>query len=276
MGSGLAEWLHAEAPERRVYERPPLELALCQVRFNTRFGLDDQQVGPFQAALEDDYPNAVRQDEVASIQIESGSGQPSSRQLQHTQWSFGDSSGDWTVTLTHDFVALETRRYEEFGDFLDRLRRVLDALGETIAPRVARRVGLRYIDEIASPRRAWAEIITRPLLGVLDLESFRANCEQSVQMLSLRSGPARVNLQHGAFPAGTTVEPRPGTPPRSEPFYLLDVDVYEAFDPPQTLAMNPEVISERVNAYHAIISDLFRWATTDTYRASLGVRTNGR
>jgi uncharacterized protein (TIGR04255 family) len=268
---GLVDWLQAEAPERRVYARPPLALALCQVRFATKFGLNDSSVAPFQEALESDYPNPDRQQQLAAIQV---GGQVSQIGLQapipETLWKFTDETGDWTVTLTQDFVTLETRAYAHFDDFLARLRRVLEIVDRTIRPRVGRRIGLRYINEIRSTNREWAAIIQHQLLGALAIPSIRDSTEQAIQVLTLRAREARINLQHGVFPTGTTIVPKPGLQVPTEPFYLLDIDMYQDFNPPQSLRMDPLVISEHIEQYHETISRLFRWATTNEYRASLG------
>lgn len=274
MGQDLAEWLHTEAPMRRVYERPPLALALCQVRFATKFGLNDLGVGPFQEAVQTEYPNPERQQELlTTIQMGSPAGQIGLQsQTPSTLWKFTDLTGDWTVTLTQDFLTLETRAYADFDDFLARLHRIVQALTETVKPGVGRRIGLRYINEIRSAERAWPEIIRTELLGVLGVDPIRYNCDQSLQVLSLGAGEARINLQHGVLPTGTTVVPKSGTQAETDPFYLLDVDTYQEFAPPKTLKMDASMVSEHVRSYHAIVSDLFRWATTDEYRASLGER----
>jgi uncharacterized protein (TIGR04255 family) len=267
---GLVEWLHAEAPERRVYAHPPLTLALCQVRFAAKFGLNDPGVAPFQEAIEGEYPNPERQQEIAAIQLGSpGSLHDVQAQPPVLLWKFIDKTGDWTVTLTQDFVALETRAYADFDDFLDRLRRVLLALIGTVNPTVGRRIGLRYINEIRSAERTWSDIIRADLLGVLMIDSFQSACDQAIQVLSLRAGEARINLQHGLFPTGTTVVPKPGMQAGVDPFYLLDVDMYQEFAPPQSLKMDASMISDYVANYHASVSELFRWATTDEYRNSL-------
>lgn len=271
MSQELVEWLRTEAPLRRVYERPPLTLALCQVRFATRFGLSDLGVAPFQEAIEDQYPNPERQELLAAIQMGGSPGQAGFQtQTPSTLWKFTDESGDWTVTLTQDFVTLETRAYSDFKDFLTRLQRVLKALIQTVKPSVGRRIGLRYINEIRSTERDWLDIIRTELLGVLAIDPLRYSCDQALQALSLQAGEARINLQHGLFPIGTTVVPKPGVQTTSDPFYLLDVDMYQEFAPPKTIKMDASMLLERVKEYHATVSDLFRWATTDEYRASLG------
>lgn len=271
MSMNLVTWLHSEAPPRRVYARPPLALALCQIRYATRFGLNDLVIAPFQAAIEYDYPSPSRHEDIAAIQIGSGGNQidltvPS----PGVMWKFTDETGDWTVSLTQDFLSLETRSYADFDDFIVRLGRLMTALTETVKLGVGRRIGLRYINEIRGSGIDWRDVITPELLGVLALEPFRQNCDHAYQVLTLRTPDARVNLQHGLFPNGSTVLPKSDVPPSTEPFYLVDIDMFREFPLPHALEMTSPIVSGYVESFHATVSELFRWATTDAYRSSLG------
>jgi uncharacterized protein (TIGR04255 family) len=270
----LVDWLRIESPAREVYERPPLVLALCQVRFSTIFGLDDSRVAPFQQEIESRYPNPNKQQQMtvpfgASINQLAA---PSSS----AHWQFSDDSGDWTVTLTNEFVSLETRAYKKFEDFLERLDWVLQVLVSTVNPSSVRRIGLRYINEVRSESQNWSGIVRQELLGALSIDAFRENCEQAIQLSVFRLGDAKVTFNYGVFQTGTTVVPKPETPQPHDPFYLMDIDVYQEFNPPNLLKMKPPDVGRIVGSYHESIGRLFRWATTDSYRASLGVRQDDR
>ena len=273
MAPTLVGWLGSEAPDRQVYERPPLAIALCQVRFTTRYGLAEAVVGKFQEAIESEYPIPDQQ-QVTAVPLGGVLGIQSPPQVM--QWQFADNAGDWTVTLTSDFVTLETRAYQDFDEFLSRLRRVLQTLIITINPRFGRRIGLRYINEIRSENRDWSSIIRPEILGPLTIEPLSENCDQAFQVLSLRAGEARITLQHGPFQTGSTVLAKPGTSPHSEPFYLIDIDMYQDFNPPKALKMDETAICRQVEDYHVTVGELFRWITTDEYRKSLGERDNAR
>lgn len=276
MAQTLVDWLHAEAPKREVYRQSPLALALCQVRFTTRFGLADTIVGAFQEALESKYPYPEQQ-QIASIQFSGMAGQVSVQApTPGMQWQFVDDTGDWTVSLTSDFVTLETRAYENFNDFLERLRWVLEAIVSIVKPGFGRRIGLRYINEIQSAERDWAKMIRPEILGPLSVDPIRKNCDQAMQVVSLRFEDVQATLQHGQFPTGSTVMAKPGTPPGKDPFYLLDIDMYQEFGPPRSLRMDAASICRYIDRYHETIGELFRWATTDKYRSSLGERDDAR
>lgn len=279
MPHGLVGWLHAEAPDRVVYDRPPLALALCQIQYATKYGAGDSGVALFQEAVEGEYPNPEERIETTSIEIGGPIGPIGRIGLQTSQaspsWRFTDESGDWTITLTKSFITLETRTYTEFGEFLRRLRKVLRTAVETVKPGKATRVGLRYINEIRVGHRHWDHVLRKELIGVLAIDAFRENCEHSTQFVLLRAGDAKINFNHGYFPEGTTVVPKPGATAGSEPFYLIDIDMYREFGSSETFRVDSASISQCVRTYHDTIAELFRWCTTDEYRASLGANEDG-
>lgn len=275
MERNLIDWLHREAPPRVIYDHTPLALALCQVRFSRKHRLSNEgAIAPFQEAIEEVYPDPRQSVAQPTDILLSGPGAASSLQVgaASPMWQFSDPDENWTVTLTPDFVTLETRAYEHFGDFLDRLTFVLEALVQTVSPTLCRRIGLRYIDELRSPEKDWSSMIRPELLGVVQIEPFREACEQSMSVMSLRAEGAQIGLQHGVFPKGTTVVPKRGMAAGSDPFYLLDIDVYQEFEGDRALAMNAARICDHVRQYHDTVSEFFRWATTEAYRASLGER----
>lgn len=274
----IIEFLHTEAPERKVYDSPPLVLVLCQIRFTRKLKIsDDAAVAPFQDAIELLYPKVDRVNQhSAQIQL-SGAGPIGVQSASSSPlWQFTDQNGDWTVSLSQESVSLETRSYAHFEEFVDRLRSVAQALILTIRPTFGTRIGLRYIDEIRVAGNDWSTAINPKLLGILSEPSFRENCSQSFSFLNLEAGDAKINIQYGQFPNGTTVVPKPGTDTEEGPFYLLDIDMSQEFVSPSLLAMNEAPIIDFVEKFHSTISSLFRWLTTDEYRATLGERADAK
>src|SRR5215203_1257355 len=140
MGKGVSMIEELGLPEqpRVVFERPPLVLALCQVRFSRVSEVGDQSyIEPFQEAIKADYPKLSRAKQVEVLfnpELEN------QNRLETLQWRFSDEDENWTVVLTQDFFTLETRRYEHFKDFLSRFRSLLDALTVYIKPKVGTRI----------------------------------------------------------------------------------------------------------------------------------------
>lgn len=276
MASGLPGWENLGGHPWKIYEHTPLVLALCQVRFPTRLSVNNPggAVAAFQDAIASEYPETPPSTQnVAQIHILGGETQvPVSPLAPPVVWQFADRKGDWVVVLTQDFVTLETRSYNDFADFLDRLGRVLAALVETVRPPFCRRIGLRYINEIRADHMEWQRIIRSELLGPVATEPFMSHVVQAAQQLVLRAGEAQINLQHGVFPSGTTVQPRPSERVEPAPFYLLDIDVFREASADDELPMDPTQTCTHVQTFHDTISEIFRWATTEAYVSTLGER----
>jgi uncharacterized protein (TIGR04255 family) len=263
--------LRLAEPERVVFERPPLVLAAFEVRFSNLSEVTDRDyVEPFRRAIEGDYPDLTLANQV-TVQLDLTSGRP--RQLQTVQWRFTDKDANWTVVLAPDFLTLEARRYEHFGDFTSRLRSVLIALSEHVRPKVGTRLGLRYVNEIRVGTEGLGSIVRPEVLGLLSVAAFAEHAAQGVQEVTLRFPEEQmIQVRYGLFPDGSTVQPAPGKQVPTGPFYLLDFDASRAFSAPALLEVEPDAIGEYVERYHDEIEKIFQWSMTDEFTKSLGVR----
>jgi uncharacterized protein (TIGR04255 family) len=278
MSITASDWLDLDVPPREVFERSPLVLALCQVRYSPVLSVSSpMSVAPFQQAIIDRYP-VTSEERNVNVQV---SGDFSTNQasvqssLGPVSWRFADTDDTWTVVLTPEFLTLETRSYHDFADFVDRLDYLLRALAKHIGPRVGLRIGLRYVNEVRPDNQDWASVVRPELLGPLFVPALARHTKQAIQHVQLR-GPdgVGVNIQHGLFPEGTVINPRPDVTPPSSPFYLFDVDVYQEFRP-GVLPVKATVVCDHVRQYHDVVSRLFRWSVTEAYTATLGRRSDG-
>lgn len=280
MTTATISWPDIDVPERVGFEQSPLVLTVCQVRYSPMLAVSHPPaVAPFQQAIMDQYPIAAQQQEQnVQIHVE---GNPDLNQasiqssLGAIAWRFGDLDETWTVVLTPEFLTLETRVYRDFSDFADRMERLLGALDKTIHPVVGLRIGLRYVNEIRLAENEWRAAIRSDLLGPLAIPQFGAVAKQSIQHLQfVEPNGIRVNMQHGLFPNGSVVNPRPGEAPPDGPFYLLDFDVYQEFKP-GSLSLKPRTVLGHVWQFHEVVSRLFRWSVTEDYTTTLGRVSDG-
>ena len=260
---------------RVVLAHPPLVLALCQIRFSSVLGVaDPATVAPFQRAIQSKYPVSVPVQELELlVGINPNESEFRREQRRSPQWQFTDRDDNWKIVLSPDFLSLETRKYEQFDDFLARLRDVLDALLKYIQPTIGTRIGLRYINEIRSDEMSWSDVIRSELLGPIAIAEFLENTTQvaSTQQLLLRYPEEQgINIQSGFIPGGTSVQPRQGEEVQKKEFFLLDIDVYREFSPHGALFMDVDTICRYVEKYHRTIYRLFRWSVTDQYLSTLG------
>src|SRR2546426_813233 len=122
------ELLGLPAVPNLVFDHPPLVLGLCQLKFGSILGIADPTfVAPFQRELQPRYPIVVPTDRI-ELQVglgPEGAAVQSPRRAQ--TWQLGDREDNWKVVLGQDFCALETRAYDRFSEFAERLGAVLDA-----------------------------------------------------------------------------------------------------------------------------------------------------
>lgn len=270
-------WNSLPIPERIVFAQTPLSLAVCQVQFSPMLSVSNPTaVAPFQQDIIDQYPLASQiQAQNVQFHVE-GNPEQNHASVQSSlgavNWRFTDLTDTWTVVLTPEFLTLETRAYQDFSEFGERMGRLLGALDKTIHPSVGLRIGLRYVNEIRSPGDEWKSAIRSELLGALAVPQFIDVVAQSIQQLQFRQQDGmRVNLQHGFFPSGSVVAPSDHQSPPVGAFYLLDIDVFQEFAPGE-LSMKPRVVSEHIQRYHDVLSQLFRWSVTEEYTTILGRR----
>lgn len=267
----MTDRVHLAEPERVVFKRPPLVLTVFQLRFSDMPEIvDESYIEPFRATIQERYPSFAPAQQLG-FQFDLSVNEP--RRIETVQWRFSDESENWTVVLARDFLTLETRRYEHFEEFLSHLLFLLNALTKYIRPKVGSRLGLRYINEIRLAPESLSTIVRSELLGILSIAEFEKYTAQSTQEVLLRySEEQSIQVRHGLFPDGSTVQPRSGDPPPTGPFYLLDFDAFRGFSAPTWLRMETDTICEYVNRYHDDIEKLFRWALTEEFTKSLGER----
>lgn len=275
MEQSLPDLLPFPETPYEIYERPPLVLALCQVRFPAVLSVADQAfVAPFQSAIGARYPIPSKRVEM-QVPIAGGVGVEPARE---TRWQFSDREDNWSVVLAPDFVALETRAYQRFTDFVGRLEDILAATAETVRPVQWTRAGLRYINEIRPVEENLTGTIRNELLGPLAVPGLarRADTVQATQAMVLRyPGGLGVRITHGLFSDGTTVQPRRAEEPPSGAFYLLDFDAFREVASEESLPLDAESICVQVEEFNRAIYRLFRWSVTEQFTASLGVLDAG-
>lgn len=256
-----------------VFKQSPLVLALCQIRYSTVAAVaDDALVARFQRAIQNEYPIAERNDNL-ELSVEMGFGDPEFRKERSLRWKFTDRDENWTVVLAQNFIALETRAYDEFEDFVTRLQQILNALMQHIRPSAGLRIGLRYINEFRRDDQKWDSVIQSKILGPLTYQPFAEFATLAVQQLRLAIPEGdNITVRHGVLPAGSTVQQRIGEEVPDGPFYVLDFDMFREFSPPNILSMKTGQICDYARAYNTAIYQLFRWFVTDEFISTLEVK----
>jgi uncharacterized protein (TIGR04255 family) len=206
-------------PEQPLLRQAPLRLVLCQLRFPKIFGLSRKDVRPFARGVADDYPVAdVDQMQPVEFQISPG-GIRQTQGMPQPVYKFQAEDGKWTVTLTEDWLALETTAYEGFRDFIGRWHRIAIEAQSAFELDRESRLGIRYVNELALGEVSAAELrecLSSEVLGPLNLDEAAESLQRSWQEVRLRYlGNEGCTMQHGYVQNA-----------EEEWVYVLDFDAY--------------------------------------------------
>lgn len=261
MGS-MVDPLVAPPPAELPLKGAPLVRVIAQVRFPLDLSVEDaERVAPFQQALRDTYP-VLRREQTQSVQLGPSGAVAAKGQ---TAWRFNDTRAEWRVSLTPDFLALETSKYTSRDDFCDRLRVALEALEQTFNPKQIDRLGLRYIDRITGDAVGdIAKLVIPEVRGILGTPA----ATYAVHALSdcrFDLPNARVVARWGHIPKGATTDSL-ALEPVDEPSWILDLDI-------GTIAAAPfsvQALTDETRSFAERIYTLFRWAVTDEFLRRYG------
>jgi uncharacterized protein (TIGR04255 family) len=256
--SAVENPLSTTVPEEIPLKHAPLISVLAQLRFPVQPGFDQREtVAPFFEALSGVYP-VVREEAIRGIAFQPLQLADPSKPIEPkawTIWRLFDVENSWRLSLSRDFLALETSAYMNHADFIRRLKFILDAVPATLRPPVIDRFGLRYVDRIRIPALSRITALIRSeLLGVLGTPA----AESVFQALSesiFELAPDRLVARWGQLPPNTSYDP--GTIiPLQEPSWILDLDMFRE----NTRAFNPINIADEASTYAQRIYTFFRWA----------------
>jgi uncharacterized protein (TIGR04255 family) len=257
--------LHGPAPAEIPLPNAPLVCVIAQVRFPTLLAVrnPDRIVG-FQEAIRNRYPYLERQDVPTVLILSGGAANPVGDSVVH--WRFADEATNykWRVTLSLDFIALETRAYGSRADFLERLELIVQTLEDTLAPTHMTRFGIRYADQIKGEPVSRIDALLRDeVLGVAC--SLGADATRLLTQIAVPAEPGELQAKWGKLPGNMTIDPDvlPAIPEES---WLIDLDVSRSGEFPFETKMIVETASQAAERVYAV----FRWMITKEFLRTYG------
>lgn len=253
--------------DRTLLVRPPLELAILEVRFRA----ESADVAPEVALQARDRlaglgHSYARMEEAQEgrieIQMQPGAAPMSQVQQVARGWQLHATDGTGHITLLPGSVALQTTRYERWSRTL---KPVLEALmtvtEELLAPALVERIGLRYVDRFTDPEArtpaSWRKRIHPDLLGAVLHPVFGQHVRGAQQQLELSLGPAQgALLRHGPF-LDLAVS--------GAISYLVDIDVYDA----EASRFRSADLVTRAEVLNRTAASLFQATVTPDYLRTL-------
>jgi uncharacterized protein (TIGR04255 family) len=235
----------------------PLQVVAADLRFPA-VPLSADDLKAVSQAVADDYPLPETQQGIG-FQI----GPEGVKQQATTQRHlFISLDRSHQVALTPGMLVLEAAsRYEGFQTFAERWVKLTAAVAEVLAPRLQLRLGLRYVNQLASDEgmtlAAMRGRVNPSLLAPFDEDGFPYDVSSSLQELRLQGEDAKGTLRHGLQIAATSAAP--GREETQHAFYVLDLDFYD--DEPKPY--DEKVQLDSLKLFNTRIWDIFRWSITD-------------
>jgi len=247
------------APDRTRLARSPLQLVVCQLRFEDIPSVADPRVGLAMHGLlggrTGPYP-LFEQLRGEQLDVQIGVGGPiATQQSPLTGWRLFSEDRRWIVSLLPGSIALETTAYTTWEEaFGTRLEAVLAAAAQELKPVLEQRLGLRYVDVITEPEVSspfgWRGWIVDELLGPILHEQIGPFVRSTQQQVEIDAGDGtRCTLRHGALPDRARV---------GRTSYLLDWDVYRDQAQPFDLAN----VNAAAASFNLLALRLFQQAIT--------------
>ena len=235
---------------------------IAQVRFPLIVSIERREfIAPFQEAIRDTYP-VLRQEQTQALVVTPTGPAPIAPQAT---WRFADLQEEWRVSLTPNFLALESTAYTSRTDFLRRLDDVVKALDKHVAPKLVDRLGVRFIDRVVGGAVEEIERLVRPevrgIVGVVAAGRMQHTITESV----FTTEEARLLARWGILPPHQTIDPS-GIEPQNEPSWILDLDMASARPFPFSgarIVADAKHFAERIYAF-------FRWVVTEDFLRHYG------
>jgi uncharacterized protein (TIGR04255 family) len=258
--------LVAAPPEEIPLSEAPLIRVIAQVRFPAILSLEERNfVAPFQEKIRAQYP-ILQPDQTRNVVIGS-QGLESSFSMA---WRFIDKTEKWRVSVTSNFVTLETTDYLSRTDFLQRFRDILVATVGHIKPQVLERLGLRYIARLTGQEAVQLKDFVRPEVSGILASDIANYAEQVISdsFFNLPDQRGQIHSRWGRLPANVTVDPS-AIEPLTEPSWILDLDM---FTTPflEIKEFDVEAIMDDTSYFAKRLYTFFRWAVTERFLSHFG------
>jgi uncharacterized protein (TIGR04255 family) len=236
----------------------PLVKVLAQIRFEKILTIQDESsIAPFQDSIREMYP--VFRTERTRTLINAAAGIPNV--IEHpTVWKFSDIHETWKISLTSDFIAIETSAYSSRDAFLARFENVIVAFSRTLKPGVITRIGIRYIDRLTGDALAIIpEIVRHELVGLL-AGSNVSQLETTASEALFSLGNDQLFARWALLPPRSTIDPNV-LEPIDRQSWILDIDSSHSV----RQAWDQDILKNKLKELSCTSYNFFRWAVTPAF-----------
>jgi uncharacterized protein (TIGR04255 family) len=255
--------------ERVIYRKNPLRQVICQLKYPAILKIDVGMPADFQEIIRKDFPIFQENNEIANLQLPEKFKHAIPQEMLgmlgsggNRQFQFKTQDESWVISLTKDFIALETSDYSNWEEYRGFLELALNALVDIYAPSFLTRIGLRYRnvidrDELGLSDYSWHELLADFILGGLALPEIRDEIleHKGSTVVQLENNLGLAHIQHGF------VQDKSETP--SNIMYLLDNDFYTT---EETEVNN---VIDKLENFNTTNRRLFRWCIKERLHGAL-------
>ena len=236
-----------ERRDRVRFQTNVLQQVICQVRFSHSFQIEEpSSIAGFQRELKERYPAALPREELL-LEL-SVRGSQTSDVRTPSIYRFRDASGAWVVSLSPDWVGLETTGYTDYAEFRERLEQVVRLVEEQFEPAQTERIGFRYVNELPCGAKGdWRALIGPEFHGLAADDKVLDHLVESVEELHLVVEASRLNVRHGVVTKGDTQ------------CYTFDIDAFsearDSFDSARIVSVVDDLKARAWSFFRASITD---------------------
>lgn len=254
--------------ERVLYRKNPLKQVICQIRYPAILKIDVGLPADFQEIIRKEFPIYQENNEISNLQLPENVMQAVPKEMLemlggagNRRFQFKTQDGNWGITLTKDFIALETSNYSNWEEYRKYLEIALNAFVKIYEPSFLTRIGLRYVNVIDRPALgledcSWYELLADFILGGLAVAEIRDEIleHKGSMIVQLEHKEDLVRIQHGFVQDN------------SNPLnimYLLDNDFYT------TNETEVNNVIDKLNNFNTLNRRLFRRCIKDRLHISM-------
>jgi uncharacterized protein (TIGR04255 family) len=254
-----------EMPEIHLPDAPLVKV-LAQVRYPQPLDFEGEiTFEPLGKALGRKYPVARKVQATAIVLTPDGVKEQPSPEIN---WTYQDIAGDWQVSVSGQFLSLETRKYTSRTEFCDRVLEAIEALTSAMHPPVYDRLGVRYVNRLEGEDTLndLGSLVRPVAQAALVIPHADAQIQHSLCDTIFIGDNSQIQARWGWLPAGTGIDPT--IPPPKVPYWLLDIDSYTTSGGP----FDVNALDNLTRDLSARAYKLFRWLITDEFIKRFGGR----
>jgi uncharacterized protein (TIGR04255 family) len=242
----------------------PLIAVLSQIMFGSLLTISkEEEVAKFQESIREKYP-ILKTEKVRSSTLDVNAGSVIST-AEHTVWRFSDSEDIWRVSLSPEFVSIETKKYSTRSEFIKRLTEILLSVETHFKPSLVTRVGVRYIDRLkGSALENISNLVNPFFVGLLNSE-LGNTLDASVSEALINFSSQKIFSRWGLLPPGTTIDPSL-VKPIKEKSWILDIDASVT----TSKSWNHTLLVQEIGELSDLVYKFFRWSVTSEFLKHYG------